>query len=156
MARTIVILGAGWAGLPLAHKLLKHTLPKTKGGLKVVLVSPNSHFYWNVAAVRGVIPGAIPDEQLFLPITPGFAQYAAENFEFVLGRAERLDQEKNIVEATLNDGTHRSLSYDQLVIATGSQILLEHTKKPCPLCTRCRTRSNARNLSWLLAPDPRA
>ena len=75
MAKTVVILGAGWAGLPLAHKLLKYTLPKleAKDGLKVILVSPNSHFYWNIAAVRGVIPGAIPDEQLFLPIEPGFA-----------------------------------------------------------------------------------
>ena len=130
MAKTVVILGAGWAGLPLAHKLLKHTLPKAKGGLKVVLVSPNSHFYWNVAAVRGVIPGAIPDGQLFLPIAPGFAQYAADNFEFLLGKAERLDLEKNVVEATLNDGTHRSLSYDQLVIATGSQIRSNLPFKP--------------------------
>jgi len=122
MAKTVVILGAGWAGLPLAHKLLKHTVPKAKDGLKVFLVSPNSHFYWNVAAVRGVIPGAIPDEQLFLPIEPGFAQYSAENFEFVLGKAERLDPERNTVEVASNDRTQRSLSYDQLVIATGSQI----------------------------------
>ncbi|CAF9912497.1 hypothetical protein IMSHALPRED_000330 [Imshaugia aleurites] len=121
MAKAVVILGAGWAGLPLAHKLLKYTLPKTRDGLKVFLVSPNSHFYWNVAAVRGVIPDAISDEQLFFPIEPGFAQYCAENFEFVLGKAERLDLENNTVEVAKNDGSQRSLSYDQLVIATGSQ-----------------------------------
>lgn len=122
MAKSVVILGAGWAGLPLAHKLLKYTLPKAKDGLKVFLVSPNSHFYWNVAAVRGVVPGAIPDEQLFLPIELGFVQYSAENFEFVLGKAEGLDPERNTVEVTRNDGTQCSLSYDQLVIATGSQL----------------------------------
>jgi apoptosis-inducing factor 2 len=122
MAKKVVILGAGWAGLPLAHKLLKYTLPKAKDGLKVFLVSPNSHFYWNLAAVRGVIPGAIPDEQLFLPIEPGFAQYSAENFEFILGKVERLDPERNTIEVARNDKTQRSLSYDQLVIATGSQI----------------------------------
>jgi NADH dehydrogenase FAD-containing subunit len=122
MAKTVVILGAGWAGLPLAHKLLKYTLFKAKGELKVFLVSPNSHFYWNLAAVRGVVPGAIPDEQLFLPIEPGFAQYPAENFEFVLGKAESLDLERNTVEVARNDGIQRSLSYDQLVIATGSHI----------------------------------
>lgn len=122
MVKTVVILGAGWAGLPLAHKLLKYTLPKAKDGLKVVLVSPNSHFYWNLAAVRGVIPGAIPDEQLFLPIEPGFAQHSAENFEFVLGKAERLDPERNTVEVAGKDRTQHSLSYDQLIIATGSQI----------------------------------
>jgi apoptosis-inducing factor 2 len=74
MAKTVVILGAGWAGLPLAHKLLKYTLPKVKD-LKVILVSPNTHFYWNLAAVRGVIPGTFTDNELFLPIQPGFARY---------------------------------------------------------------------------------
>lgn len=122
MAKTVIILGAGWAGLPLAHKLLKHTLPKAKDGLKVYLISPNSHFYVNLAAVRGVIPGAIPDDQLFLPIETGFAQYSTETFEFILGKAERLDPERDTIEVAKNDGTHVSLSYDQLVIATGSQI----------------------------------
>lgn len=130
MAKTVIILGAGWAGLPLAHKLLKYTLPKAKNGLKVFLVSPNSHFYWNLAAVRGVIPGAIPDEQLFLPIGPGFAQYSAENFEFLLGKVEALDPERNTVEVARNDGTQRCLSYDQLVIATGSQIRSNLPFKP--------------------------
>ncbi|MCJ1310789.1 hypothetical protein MMC25_004456 [Agyrium rufum] len=119
---TIVILGAGWVGLPLAHKLLKHTLPKAKDGLKVILVSPNSHFYWNVAAVRGVIPGAIPDEQLFLPIEPGFVKYPNESFEFILGKAETVDPEKNTIGVARNDGTQQIVSYDQLVVATGSQM----------------------------------
>ncbi|MCJ1473340.1 hypothetical protein MMC13_001991 [Lambiella insularis] len=122
MVQTVIIVGAGWAGLPLAHKLLKYTLPKAKDGLKVILISPNSHFYWNVAATRGVIPGAIPDEQLFLPIEHGFSRYSAENFEFVLGKVERLEPERNIVEVAKTDKTQCALSYDQLVIATGSQI----------------------------------
>ena len=130
MAKTVVILGAGWAGLPLAHKLLKYTCPKAKDGLKVILISPNSHFYWNVAAVRGVIPGAIPDDQLFLPIEPAFAQYATENFEFVQGKAEYIDPEKDTIEVVRNDGTRRSLSYDQLVIATGSHIRSNLPFKP--------------------------
>ena len=130
MVKTVVILGAGWAGLPLAHKLLKYTCPKAKDDLKVILVSPNSHFYWNVAAVRGVIPGAIPDEQLFLPIEPAFAQYSTENFEFIPGKAEHLDPQKDTVEVTRNDGTRCSLSYDQLVIATGSHIRSNLPFKP--------------------------
>lgn len=130
MVKTVVILGAGWAGLPLAHKLLKYTCPKAKDGLKVILISPNSHFYWNVAAVRGVIPGAIPDEQLFLPIEPAFAQHPTENFEFILGKAKQLDPEKDTIEVARDDGTRRSLSYDQLVIATGSHIRSNLPFKP--------------------------
>lgn len=45
MVKTVVVLGAGWAGLPLAHKLLKYTVPKVRDKLKVVLVSPNTHFF---------------------------------------------------------------------------------------------------------------
>ena len=98
--------------------------------MKVFLVSPNSHFYWNVAAVRGVIPGAIPDEQLFLPIETSFAQHSTENFEFVLGKAKNLDAERKTVEVARNDGSRCSLPYDQLVIATGSQILSNLPFKP--------------------------
>jgi len=99
--------------------LLKYTLPKAKDGLKVFLVSPNAHFYWNLASVRGAIPGAIPDSQLFLPIEPGFAQYSVSTFEFVLGKASRLDPETNTIEVSLNDRTSRIFSYNEIVIATG-------------------------------------
>ncbi|KAF5559734.1 apoptosis-inducing factor 2 [Fusarium napiforme] len=121
MTRTVVILGAGWAGLPLAHKLLKHTLPKVPD-LKVILVSPNSHFFWNVAAARGIIPNAIPDEQLFLPIKPGFDQYPPENFEFLLGKADGVDAESGTVHVISNENTGREIRYDELVIATGSRL----------------------------------
>lgn len=122
MPPTVVILGAGWAGLPLAHKLLKYTGLKVPE-LKVILISPNSHFFWNVAATRGLIPGEIPDEELFIPIEPGFEQYSrAGGFEFVLGAAEGFDVSKNAVDIKMNNGSQRSIIYDQLVIATGSQL----------------------------------
>lgn len=121
MAKTVVILGAGWAGLPLAHKLLEYTVPEVPD-LKVILVSPSSHFFWNVAATRGLIPGEIPDDQLFIPIKPAFEQYPRENLEFVLGTAEKIDQAANTVQITLGDGAQRHVFYDQLVIATGSRI----------------------------------
>ena len=129
MAKTVVILGAGWAGLPLAHKLLKYTLPKVKD-LKVVLVSPNTHFYWNLAAVRGVIPGSFTDDQLFLPIQPGFAQYPDSSFQFILGKASSIDPDSNLVKIIKNYGVETSFTYDQLVIATGSQILSDLPFKP--------------------------
>ncbi|KAF5643669.1 apoptosis-inducing factor 2 [Fusarium tjaetaba] len=129
MTKTVVILGAGWASLPLAHKLLKHTLPKIPD-LKVILVSPNSHFFWNVAATRGIIPDAIPDEQLFLPIKPGFNQYPSENFEFLLGKAEGVDAESGTVHVISNENTRREIRYDELVIATGSRLVSDLPLKP--------------------------
>lgn len=122
MSKTVVILGAGWAGLPLAHKLLKYTVPKLSQ-LKVILVTPNSHFFWNVAATRGMIPGEISNEELFLPIAPAFAGYSPENFELVLGKAEGLDIEGSKVAVCMTeDGSHRDIAYDELVVASGSSM----------------------------------
>lgn len=125
MADSIVILGAGWTGLPLAHKLLKYTLPKKP--IKVTLVTPNTHFFWNVAATRGLVPGAFTESQLFLPIEPGFARYPSESFEFVLGKADAIHPEAHTVSVLLlnkNGGgsTRRDVHYDHLVIATGSRV----------------------------------
>ncbi|KAJ3492513.1 hypothetical protein NLG97_g5344 [Lecanicillium saksenae] len=128
MPETIVILGAGWTGLPLAHKLLKYTLPKKP--IKVVLVTPNTHFFWNVAATRGVIPGEFSEDQMFLPIAPGFAKYPSDAFEFVLGKAEDIISNDSSVSVVLNDGGRRTVKYDQLVIATGSQVANNMPLKP--------------------------
>lgn len=119
--RVLVILGAGIGGLPLTHKLLK-LIPKVKEGLKVYLVSPNSHFYWNIAAVRGVIPGTIPDDQLFGPIEPGFKKFTDQNFQFVQGKAEFINVQHSKVTMARNDGFYILLKYDQLIVATGSQV----------------------------------
>jgi NADH dehydrogenase FAD-containing subunit len=128
MAKTIIILGAGWAGLPLAHKLLKYTAPKTD--LKVVLVTPNTHFFWNVAATRGIIAGAIPDEKLFLPIKDAFEQYSSDQFELLLGSAESIIPQDNTVAVLRNSGSMEHLRYDHLVIATGSRITSGLPLKP--------------------------
>ncbi|KAL6806274.1 FAD/NAD(P)-binding domain-containing protein [Trichoderma sp. SZMC 28013] len=126
--KTVVILGAGWAGLPLAHKLLKYISSKTP--LKVILVSPNSHFFWNVAATRGLIPGMIPDESMFIPIATGFEHYAVDLFELILGKATDVQSSSNSVTILTNTGGSRTLQYHQLVIATGSRLASGLPLKP--------------------------
>ncbi|KAK4081315.1 uncharacterized protein Triagg1_2847 [Trichoderma aggressivum f. europaeum] len=127
--KTVVILGAGWAGVPLAHKLLKYITSKTPP-LKVILVSPNSHFFWNVAATRGLIPGMIPDESMFIPIATGFEHYAVDIFEFILGRATDIQSSSNSVTILTSTGGSRTLHYHQLVIATGSRLASGLPLKP--------------------------
>lgn len=119
MTRTIVVLGAGLAGVPVAHYLLAQTA-RTVPDLRVLLVSPNDEFYWNIASPRGVIPGALSEDKYLFPILPAFAKYGSESFEFVPGRAETLKPEENTVVVALNDGTRRTLEYHTVVIATGS------------------------------------
>lgn len=149
MTQTVVILGAGFAGLPLAHKLLKASNTTRSSSdnsdayasseaVKIVLVSPNSHFYWNVAAPRGIIPGEIAEDDIFLPIAPTFARYAADEFEFILGAATAVEPKLNVVRVRLSGseggesggGRDVAVAYDQLVIATGSRLISGLPLKP--------------------------
>ncbi|KAM0328050.1 hypothetical protein ACHAQA_005452 [Verticillium albo-atrum] len=119
MAKTVVIVGGSYAGLQIAHKLLKQTLP-TEKDLKVILVSKSNYLYWNLASVRAIVPGVLKDEQIFQPIEPGFAQYPSGSFELVLGTASKLDADAKTIAVTTASGD-RSLAFDIIVLTTGAR-----------------------------------
>ncbi|KAJ5491363.1 hypothetical protein N7539_002930 [Penicillium diatomitis] len=113
----VVIIGAGVAGLTIAHSLLQG-VPR----IKVVLINPSQSFYWNVASPRIVAkPDAFRHEQYLLPIKDAFAVYPSSAFELLVGIATAIDVEKKTVAVALNDnvGTH-DVPFDHLVIASGS------------------------------------
>ncbi|KAJ5167349.1 Apoptosis-inducing factor [Penicillium canariense] len=113
----VVIVGAGCAGVSIAHSLLQG-VPNTK----VVLVNPSQTFYWNIAAPRIVAkPKAFKPEQYLLPIKDAFVQYPADTFEFIAGIATAIDVAAKSVSITPNGSADsKSLPYDHLVIASGS------------------------------------
>lgn len=94
------------------------------GPVKLTLVSPNTHMYWNLASPRGLIPGQLTDEELFQPIAPGLKRYTASKVEFVVGRAEGLDFASKTVLVSSASG-NKSLGYDVLVLATGASTKAE-------------------------------
>ncbi|TVY88774.1 Oxidoreductase [Lachnellula willkommii] len=114
----IVILGGSYAGVSTAHRILKHAA-KT-GPFKITLVSPNTHFYWNVASPRALIPGQLSDSEMFRSIAAGFARYFASQFEFVSGMAETLNVDAKTVGISSGHGEKVMLKYDYLILATGS------------------------------------
>ncbi|EXJ89133.1 hypothetical protein A1O3_02197 [Capronia epimyces CBS 606.96] len=116
--KRIVILGGSYAGVSTAHRILKQ-VPKATG-VKVTLVSPNTHFYWSMASPRGVVPGQIPDEKLFQPIADGFVGYPPGQFEHIVASAESLDVHAKTVGLSGSTGL-RTLDYDFLILATGSR-----------------------------------
>ncbi|KAH6659002.1 hypothetical protein BKA67DRAFT_529190 [Truncatella angustata] len=120
MTQTIVVLGGSYAGLQIAHRLVKNTR-KSVQDLKVILVSKNSHFYWNLASVRAIIPGILKDEEYSQPIEKGFAKYPSDAFEFIVGTASATDLDAKSVTVSTADGGERVLSYDHLVLATGTR-----------------------------------
>ncbi|KAK4237099.1 hypothetical protein C8A03DRAFT_16305 [Achaetomium macrosporum] len=123
MTKTVVILGGAYGGLHVAHALLK----RANKDLKVILVSKSTHFYWNLASVRAIIPGQIKDEAIFKPLNGALSRYPAESWELIIGTATAADFEGKTVEVTLADKTTRTLSYDQLVLATGARSAADNT-----------------------------
>ena len=116
----IVIIGGSFTGVGTAHRFLKNVSESTTTPYKVTLVSRDTHFFWNVAAPRGLIPGQIPDEKLWQPIAAGFSQYGSDKFEFVLGTATDIDVGgKKLVVATPG-GNETRIGYDYLVVGSGS------------------------------------
>jgi NADH dehydrogenase FAD-containing subunit len=125
MSPHVIILGAGPSGIVTAHKLLKYTTSKVPG-LKITLVSPSTHFFYNPAVVRGLVPGEFDDDVLFYPIAPGFERYTSDQFELLIGTAVGFDPAANTAKVQLggkDDGEKIvDLSYDHLVIATGASV----------------------------------
>ncbi|KAK3995625.1 hypothetical protein QBC44DRAFT_378439 [Cladorrhinum sp. PSN332] len=122
MGRTIVILGAGLASIPVAHYLLKYTSTKVEG-LKVILVAPNTHLYWAIASIRAIVPDLLDDDKVSIPLAPAFAQYPSDKYELVHGTANKVNPSANTVDVVLNEnGFSRTIQYDDLIIATGSSI----------------------------------
>ncbi|UNI21649.1 hypothetical protein JDV02_007621 [Purpureocillium takamizusanense] len=56
--KKVVVVGGSLGGLAVTHRLLKQAR-RRHPEMRVVLVSQNSHFYWNIASVRAVVPGAL-------------------------------------------------------------------------------------------------
>ncbi|GAM36406.1 AMID-like mitochondrial oxidoreductase [Talaromyces pinophilus] len=116
--KTVVIIGGSFAGIGVAHGLLKE-VPSAK----VVLVNPSEDLYFNVASPRLTTrPNDIPREKYIYPIAPVFHKHAnaKKNFEFVLGKATSIDlQGKNVI-VQVNSGSSKTLAYDYVVIASGS------------------------------------
>lgn len=111
---TVVIVGGSYSGIEVAHSILKE-IPDTK----VVLINPSRKVYFNVAAPRILAkPSAIAPESYSLPIEKQFEKHSSSSFEFVHAAATSIDQKAKTVSV---DGSEsRAISYDYLVIASGS------------------------------------
>jgi apoptosis-inducing factor 2 len=117
----VVIIGASFGGIPAAHGLLKQIFPalsaSQKQKYKVVLISPNDHFYWKIGAPRMIVkPEALPLEKLLLPIAEGFKQYPEDQYDFIHAYATSIDADAKTVLTSTNQKVH----YDSLLIASGT------------------------------------
>jgi len=101
----VVIVGAGFAGLRLARRLLKRNY-------QIILIDRNNYhqfqpLYYQVAT-SGIEPSAIA-----FPLRKLFQE--APNFHFRLADLERVDTEKKEIQTSIG-----TLGYDLLVLAMGA------------------------------------
>lgn len=124
-SKNVVILGASFSGLPLTHYLIKH-FPEE---YTVTLVSPSTHFYWNVAAPRAIVDPELigkNKDDLFIPILSSFEKYPSGRFTFIQGKAVSTSPQANTVTIrTVSDDKSQgakdiNLEYCHLIVATGS------------------------------------
>lgn len=118
----IVIVGGSFTGVGTAHRILKQASKLSTTPFKITLISRDSHFYWIIAIPRGVIPGQLSDDQLFQPIEPGFSLYPAGKFEFIQGSASAINIVNKTIEISDTTDKIRTLSYDTLILGTGSRL----------------------------------
>ena len=116
----VVIIGASFGGIPVAHELLKTVFPAlgNKQQYKVILISPSSDFFWKIGSPRALInPSDLPLEKVLLPIADGFKAYKSEQYEFLQAYANAIDP----AAKTVTTSTAATVHYDSLVIASGTK-----------------------------------
>lgn len=111
----LVIIGAGFAGMyaALSAARLRDIRGVSPEALEIALVSPEP-----TLVVRPRLYEPNP-ETLTAPLLDVLKTI---DVEYVQGNAETVDVESRTVQITTKDGTHKSLSYDRLVVATGSRL----------------------------------
>ncbi len=106
----IVIVGAGFVGLPTARQLKKR-LPNAD----VFLIDKKDHFLFTPRLIDLL---ETPSDKY----TPRIAPIAArQKFTFVQGEARNIDRTKRIVYVKTQDGAARELGYDALVLCQGAK-----------------------------------
>jgi NADH dehydrogenase len=111
----LVIIGAGFAGMyaALSSARLRDIQGATPEQLEIVLIAPEP-----TLVVRPRLYEPKP-ETLTAPLLDLFA---AIDVVYVKGSAETIDTDGRTVHYADADGTRQTLSYDRLVVATGSRL----------------------------------
>ena len=111
----LVIIGAGFAGMyaALSSARLRDIHGVSPEEFEIALVAPEP-----TLVVRPRLYESNP-ETLTAPL---LAVLKAIDVAYVQGSAEILDTESRAVEILIAEGRHKKLSYDRLVVATGSRL----------------------------------
>lgn len=112
----VVVIGGGPGGVISAQELLK-AAPTSK----ITLFSTCRDVYWNIGAPRILTrPEEAPLEKFLFPIESFFTKHDPARFSFVQATVSSIDTAAKTVTAAPKNGQSQEVSYDYLVIASGS------------------------------------
>jgi NADH:quinone reductase (non-electrogenic) len=115
VSRRILIVGAGFAGVwsALGAARVLDKAGKMDGSIEIALIAPEPALHLRPRFHEPAPSG------MSTPLLPLFE---AVGVRYVQGRVERIRAQEHSVDATGADGSRFTLSYDQLVLASGSKL----------------------------------
>lgn len=138
-SHNIVIIGGSFAGILMAHTLLRNIIPtfpaQKRNKFKVTMISPSTQFYFTLAGLRAVVePELIEDSPLYQDFLHHFDTYKYpktpnSGLHFVHGYATSLDNETKSIQVQLIPGSDMNkeatsgtttIEYGSVIIASGA------------------------------------
>ncbi|MEJ0015570.1 MAG: FAD-dependent oxidoreductase [Acetobacteraceae bacterium] len=115
MAKRIVIIGAGFAGMfsALSAARLRDQQGVSSDALEIIVVAPEA-----ALTVRPRLYETEPDAM----VAPLGELFRATDIRFIAGVVETIDSAADRIVVTAPDGTRSELGYDRLIIAAGSRV----------------------------------
>lgn len=111
-ARHVVILGAGYAGVMAANRLLSSLTTAERNHVRVTVVNPRSRFVERVR-LHEVLAGTVSD------VSRPLREILHPDALVVVGEARVIEQQRNVVQVVTAGGSSE-IGYDELVYAVGS------------------------------------
>ncbi|KAL0934151.1 uncharacterized protein CTRU02_210950 [Colletotrichum truncatum] len=108
----IVIIGASFAGYH-AARLIASALP-TDGPYRLIIIEPNRHWHFTWTLPRFCVIGG-HEAKTFIPYGPYLPADSAPIVRWIHDRASTIDEKTVTIQ-----GTGEKISYDFMVVATGS------------------------------------
>lgn len=112
MKKQILIVGSGFSGMWAAVSAARLSALEGKDNLKIAVLAP-------VPELR--VRPRFYEEKVSTLVAPLTELFAELDIEFIAGRAEHIDTDAKMVAWRDNQGITSSVTYERLVLATGSQ-----------------------------------
>jgi NADH:ubiquinone reductase (H+-translocating) len=115
ITRQIVLVGGGYASIWAYRSIVDELLIEMMAGqIKIIVICPDEFHLFHGWTAESLV-GIVGDENRMSPLKEIF-----KHAELIKGRVVHIDPTSKIVNVSFNSGADRLVSYDQILLATGS------------------------------------